>query len=1078
MEASFSFETPLSKWRHYLQDMNFWLNGYEKNSAYDILERKLSYSVVQWNLGVGPTSTFTRAISSLMGESKLKNIGPFDCVIKVDLKHPATLPQRLDIEEKLAIKVAEELGLRSQEDDEISYYSYGLEDATKSLQNRLASLVPKINQKLIGKKYLLVVENLYEPIKSVDFSIKVGLPPRSWNDSRWIISTTSHDVYDRSEPDNSSVVDHFSGDDILMLTLYSLHQVAKYILGVIGHKDEQYWHHVAVWCFHYATMLLIPHYSAAHGNGDQHISDDAPNDITSDELIRQWAAQGLITVIQDRAEEVTSTSYHVKYSDIYQVGNVILEAFGEYSLLQLPFSPATKADQATESAAHFLACHNLVAECHTIEQLCEGNHRRLEHMQWISHVGDQGWHVRREWLNHGSSGPSSLIIRHCSQHSRLFAKLDHLLAKLPCLRVLDLSYTQIQLLPPSVSCLQQLQLLYLSNTPLELLPSSICLLQKLQFLSLRGCYNLTSPFSFSNTGAIVPENNNNEKINLLYLDFSYSNINRFHGDFFHHIPNVQELLLVKCSNLEELPTSVVALCSLTRLELTGTQMKSFSGKLFEEMKKLRSLKLIENKSLLFALGLFSKVRGLIDLHIEGCESMTEVEITLERHPTLRSFTIIGAPHMRKLSLRGCKMLEHVDIKQVDALEELNLSATAIKELPDSIPNMPQLKQLLLIGVPSLRRFPWHKLQRLPGIFCLDHCSDRTTNHSNPHAAQVCISDSRLFCSFNYNTSYLVSCGQLLKSFYIRVTSCKATTRKIQDEEDMVKIIKLRQLALTAYGDVNRLYQMTEGVSMVSMDGVPPFRETERHVEISAVDRYPHGISYLLGVTKSISMSDDAHVSCLSNLVGYLDNVLEECKLRRCHRMKTIFDYYYRVGTLRHTWASHLKNLTHFSSSGRVGFHALVHLRLEYCPRLEGVMSRTSALPSLVTLDILFCYNLKAFFYDRSVTSPSDYQLPRLRRIRLQELPLLEHFHVDDPILTARAWEELYVRGCWGLRRLPRLRQQPAKAVKVSGERAWWTKLRWDGDDHRALSHRGSYEPRLPPASASTRERVVIKTYLR
>ncbi|CAL5027718.1 unnamed protein product [Urochloa decumbens] len=891
----------------------------------------------------------------------------------------------LEINDKLAIQVAEQLELLDQE------YS-------------------KLKEKDEELRDMLVIQNLNEPIKPIKldvFTENMCVPPPKWKDSFLIVSTTSQDVCDRSYPEDFRVIKSFSGDDIVTLTLYSLNQAAKYIFGSTNHKDEQYWHHVAIKCFQYATMLLIPHYSSTHVDGDQQ-SSDALTDITSDELIRQWAAQDIITVTQDRTREVTSTSYQDKYNDIYQVGNIILEAFREYSLLQLPFSLATKADEAIESAAHFLACHNLIAECHATEQLCEVIHPRLEHMQWISHVGDQGWHVRREWLNHVSSGPSSLIIRHRSQQSRLFAKLDHLLAKLPCLRVLDLSYTQIQLLPPSVSCLQQLQL-----------------------LSLRGCHNLTSPFSLNSTKVTVPENNINKKINVLQLDLSYSNINVFHRDFFHHMPNLQELLLVKCSNLEELPPSIVALSSLTTLELTGTQIKSFSWEMFEEMKMLQSLKLIENKILLFALPrLISKLCGLIDLHIEGCESITEVEVILERHPTLRSFTLIGAPHMRRLSLRGCKMLEHVDIKEVDALEELDFSATAIKELPENIPNLPHLRQLLLMGVPSLRRFPWHKLQRLP-----------------------------------------IRAGQILKYFYVQVTSCNATARKIQYEVDTVNTNKLQE-AQTTYADVNRRY-MTEGVlSMVSMDDVPPIRETERHVEISAADRYPHGLGYLLQVTKSISMSDDAHVSCLSDL-GVLDNVLEECKLRRCHKMKIVFTSF--VATLRHMCASHLKSLTHFYS-GSFGFSALVHLRLEYCPRLEGVISRTSKLPSLVTLDICFCYNLKAICYKNGGSSVDYYQLPRLRRIHLQELPLLEHLHVDNPILTAPAWEELHVRGCWSLRRLPRLDEQPAKAVKVSGEQAWWTKLRWDDDG--APSHSGSYEPKLPPTSASIRERVVIKTYLR
>ena len=237
---------------------------------------------------------------------------------------------------------------------------------------------------------------------------------------------------------------------------------------------------------------------------------------------------------------------------------------------------------------------------------------------------------------------------------------------------------------------------------------------------------------------------------------------------------------------------------------------------------------------------------------------------------------------------------------------------------------------------------------------------------------------------------------------------------------MVKTGKLHE-SLAAYADVHRGY-LTDGFSIVSMDDVPPFQESERHVEISAVERYPHGLKYLLEATKSISMSDDSHVSCLSDL-SYLD-VLEECKLQRCHRMVLVFNHsFYNLGlTLKNAHVSHLKSLTHFYKDRDydVDFRGLKHLRLEHCPRLEGVMPRGSALPSLVTLDILFCYNLKAIFYYNSESS-SSFELPCLRRIHLQELPLLEHLRDDDDdILAAPAWEELHVRGCWSLRRLPRL----------------------------------------------------------
>jgi hypothetical protein len=98
------------------------------------------------------------------------------------------------------------------------------------------------------------------------------------------------------------------------------------------------------------------------------------------------------------------------------------------------------------------------------------------------------------------------------------------------------------------------------------------------------------------------------------------------------------------------------------------------------------------------------------------------------------------------------------------------------------------------------------------------------------------------------------------------------------------------------------------------------------------------------------------------------------------------------------------------------------------------MPQGSALPSLETLDILFCYNLKAILYDDGGYYSPRYQLPRLRRMYLRELPLLQHLRVKDTILTAPEWEERHVRGCWSLRRLPRLCQEPSKKAGRGGER--------------------------------------------
>lgn len=201
------------------------------------------------------------------------------------------------------------------------------------------------------------------------------------------------------------------------------------------------------------------------------------------------------------------------------------------------------------------------------------------------------------------------------------------------------------------------------------------------------------------------------------------------------------------------------LSSLTTLEVTGTQIKYFPQKIFEEMQKLQSLKLIDNKELISLTRPISRAQG----------------VKLERHPNLLSFMLMGAPHIRHLSLRGCIKVESFEIKNLGALEELDLSCTAIKELPADIPNVPLLRQLLLLGVPSLRRFPWHRLERLPDVFYLDHCSERNGNHSN-QVSQVCVTDPRFCHSFRDTVVDLVRAGRFFLSFYVRVAPCITNSR--------------------------------------------------------------------------------------------------------------------------------------------------------------------------------------------------------------------------------------------------------------------------------------------------------------
>ncbi|XP_051223820.1 uncharacterized protein [Lolium perenne] len=1035
-------------WRDKLRDINFWLNGHSRAGEY-ISSGYSGISQVTWNVETGPMASFTRARSSIIADIIKRGPGFYEHVIKVDLKPTPTAEEAqgrgiTSIKYQVTLAAAKELGLLDQEynslkekHDQLQYCTYGCDErAAEDLEYHMRYVIPPlVIRKLSNKRYLLVVDNLQWPITRESLTSDCGLPPPVWTKSRWLISPTSLDAYNASKSEDDGASESMYRDvQVVFLTIIALRQSAEHIrLNMISQESIEYWHVIALDCFHYAMAIFAKHSQVAA--------------VTSDELTHQWAT--LLPCMTD------SNSISSKCSYMHQVGRVILEAFQKYSLLELPFSPAYEAREATNTAAQFLAYHGLIAEGITIDEVSDNKKK------WISFSGDDGCHVSREWLlskEDENIGTIALILRGCSQQSLILSKLNHFLPKLCFLRVLDLSYTPIKSLPSSIHYLKNLRLLSVRGChDLKILSSSsrtsvtdstkstsspLSTLYQIEILDLNGV-----PLSH------LTQDVANQKTNLIHLDMSHSEITTFPSKFFQDMSNLEDLILVNCSNLVEIPPSMAALSSLTTLEITGTQIKYFPQKIFEEMQKLQLLKLIDNNNLI------SLTRPISRVH----------EFKLEGHPNLKSFSLIGSPHIQLLSLRGCRELKSVEFKNLGALEELDLSGTSIDEIPADIPSGTHLRKLLLLGVPSLLRFPWHMLERLPEVFYLDQCTEGNGNHFD-QGLQLCVSDPRFFYSFGKSCVDFVRDGKFFQSFYVRVAPCSANNRRLQHDEGMVDD-KLRELVQnqSTYVDVhNSCYAEEIAVALVI---TVPLRRTERHVEITGMQQRAGGLFGLLNVTKSISVTFDTSIDRFDRCSNFDD--LEKCELRWCHKMEGVFNGISDMENLRNVHVCNLRSLLWFCQQySKFSFSSLEHLHLEYCPRLEAMMPDGVTLPSLKTLDILFCYNLKKIFYRDTYPGDKYQLLPNLQRVRLQELPLLQQFNDKDTTITSPMWKELHVRGCWSFRCLPHLHGQ-LKTVKVNGERSWWSKLRWG-----SLSHRNSYEPKLPPEFASFDERAGVTSYLR
>ncbi|KAI0498190.1 hypothetical protein KFK09_021431 [Dendrobium nobile] len=202
-----------------------------------------------------------------------------------------------------------------------------------------------------------------------------------------------------------------------------------------------------------------------------------------DRLVLQWIAVGFIQADGRRRVEDIGYGY---FNDL--MWSLFFDAFGGYGKAENIY----KIPGAIHDLASYVSRHKcLRVDFHGVL------HGEFEKALYAS-------------LNQHNMEPKTL--EKVYKNSRLRALVIHgedrvaleqvpcdLFKKLKCLRVLNLSSTELKELPDSVCDLIHLKYLDLSNTQLKILPDSMCKLYNLQTLELSECYKLLElPKEFCN----------------------------------------------------------------------------------------------------------------------------------------------------------------------------------------------------------------------------------------------------------------------------------------------------------------------------------------------------------------------------------------------------------------------------------------------------------------------------------------------------------------------------------------------------------------------------------------------------
>jgi hypothetical protein len=241
--------------------------------------------------------------------------------------------------------------------------------------------------------------------------------PSTVQQNRWLISTTSKDVCNKSTEAKGAAdenVYHLTPEyyhaprfhdlrdrDWAMLIKEALLDAARSIYSALQEKgDEKFWVHVAHRCFYYGILYHHPlQRQGAGGRQESNISC-----VTSDELVRCWVAEDLIFSTASPTEIPGGTGQKQSnyYRSAYEAGKVIIQALQEYSLL--PIYSASTSTVGTSSSEQEPTCAPSSQDVITgVSKLAEGVPRLIQDelntqaksnkLRWVAFMNGHGRHV-------------------------------------------------------------------------------------------------------------------------------------------------------------------------------------------------------------------------------------------------------------------------------------------------------------------------------------------------------------------------------------------------------------------------------------------------------------------------------------------------------------------------------------------------------------------------------------------------------------------------------------------------------------------------------------------------------------
>ncbi|KAM3373599.1 hypothetical protein ACQJBY_020193 [Aegilops geniculata] len=511
---------------------------------------------------------------------------------------------------------------------------------------------------------------------------------------------------------------------------------------------------------------------------------------------------------------------------------------------------------------------------------------------------------------------------------------------------------------------------------------------------------------------------------------------------------------------------------------------------FTDMVKLEFLDLTGD-STIQVLPSMSGATSLKILVLDGCVGLEHVGPE-GLPPSLESFSL-DAPRARgdhekeakisRISLAGCARLVNFRLcGSLPNLEDLDLSGTLVKtlDLKDKVVQAPSLKQIILLGCMQLLSILWPQNGMPKDTLLSIYCSVCHVQ-AEPHQAYATIMDIRFL-----QTLVLESNARFCwKSNRFHLNLCVPCTTNVKGESYMKekmgpgnsgKIMGPPQPKSLNPNSCSTYIDVSVGNIIIDHDynNGTQFQPSGCHVEIGKgisnvqleTEQATKAIMFVMNNVESLHVHDNSSITTV--IPQHMTSIdekelgwrhLKQCHVVRCPKLHTVFSTDYNSSRMCYFeeieifWAADLLNAHCIWSKGRAwsstditSFAKLRSIHLYSCPRLAFVLpllwgNQGSYLHKLESLHIVNCGDLKTVFPVHPGLGERVLEFPSLKHIHLYELYKLQH--ICEVQMLAPKLERVWLRGCWGLKRLPAVGRDSRHPV-VDCEKDWWEKLEWDG----------------------------------